>query len=99
MAIEAGAQLVEAAHNPDNLAACDRPRVRVTLVLDDWPRQAIDHLQREELRRTLQHLNASITGLGQVFSVAATSPASPGSGGEELRSLRSPGGQPGDGGH
>merc|ERR1719239_1768337 len=44
MAIEAGAQLVEAAHNPDNLAACDRPRVRVTLVLDDWPREAIDHL-------------------------------------------------------
>ena len=44
MAIEAGAQLVEAAHNPDNLAACDRLRVRVTLVLDDWPRQALDHL-------------------------------------------------------
>merc|ERR1740123_1685922 len=49
--------------------------------------------EREELRRTLQHLNASMTGLGQVFSVAATSPASPGPGGE-LRSLRSPGGQP-----
>ena len=49
--------------------------------------------EREELRRTLQHLNASMTGLGQVFSVAAASPASPGPGGE-LRSLRSPGGQP-----
>ena len=62
--VEAGAQLVEAAHNPDNLATSDRPRVRVTLVPDqsedsvkrvltnkrvslvpdDWPREAIDHL-------------------------------------------------------
>ena len=29
---------------------------------------------REKLRRTLQHLNASMTGLGQVFSVVAPPP-------------------------
>ena len=56
--VEAGAQLVEAAHNPDNLATSDRPRVGVTLV----PDQSEDSVKYGPIRGSASYL---MTGLAR----------------------------------